>query len=155
VKLALATTSLGDSLAQAELILAPIPAFGQVDLARTLSSHLHDGQVGLLPPGSFGSYVMAREIAAAGTTKDLAFAESGTLPCLARKRGPAEIAITTRATRLPTGVFPARLAAHALATMSEVYPAIEPVDDALSAALMNVGPIIHPPLIIMNAGRYP
>jgi opine dehydrogenase len=65
----LATTSLSDTLAQAELILAPIPAFGQVDLARTLSLHLHDGQVGLLPPGSFGSYVMAREIAAAGTTK--------------------------------------------------------------------------------------
>jgi len=32
------------------------------------------------------------------------------------------------------------------------YPAILPVEDALSAALMNAGPIIHPPLIIMNAG---
>jgi len=29
---------------------------------------------------------------------------------------------------------------------------IEPCGDALSAALMNAGPIIHPPLIVMNAG---
>ena len=29
---------------------------------------------------------------------------------------------------------------------------IEDCGDALSAALMNAGPIIHPPLIIMNAG---
>jgi opine dehydrogenase len=29
---------------------------------------------------------------------------------------------------------------------------IEPCGDVLSAALMNAGPIIHPPLIVMNAG---
>ncbi len=32
------------------------------------------------------------------------------------------------------------------------YPSIEPIEDALSAALMNAGPIIHTPLILMNAG---
>jgi opine dehydrogenase len=29
---------------------------------------------------------------------------------------------------------------------------VEPCGDALSGALMNAGPIIHPPLIVMNAG---
>ncbi len=29
---------------------------------------------------------------------------------------------------------------------------IEPCGDALSGALMNAGPVIHPPLIVMNAG---
>ena len=33
----------------------------------------------------------------------------------------------------------------------QAYPAIEPCEDALSGALMNAGPIIHPPLILMNA----
>jgi opine dehydrogenase len=32
------------------------------------------------------------------------------------------------------------------------YACVEPIEDALSAALMNAGPIIHPPLILMNAG---
>src|SRR5690606_2225949 len=109
------------------------------------------GQVVFLPPGTFGSYVMARALREAGNRADVAFAETGTLPYLARKHGPAEVAITTRATRLPTGVFPARASERARAVIARAYPSIEPVEDALSGALMNAGPIIHPPLIVMNA----
>lgn len=152
VRLGLATASLAATLAGAELIVAPVPAFAQLDLAQALAPHLQDGQTVFLPPGSFGSYVMARALRDAGSRAEVVFAETGTLPYLTRKHGAAEIAITTRATRLPTGVFPARLAAPALAVLKQAYPAIEPVEDALSAALMNAGPIIHPPLILMNAG---
>ena len=152
VRLALATGSLAAALAGAELIVAPLPAFAQLDLALALAPHLRDGQTVFLPPGSFGSYVMARALRDAGSRAEVAFAETGTLPYLTRKHGAAEIAITTRATRLPTGVFPGRLAVPALALLKQAYPAIEPVEDALSAALMNAGPIIHPPLILMNAG---
>ena len=61
--------------------------------------------------------------------------------------------VTTRASRLPTGVLPARHTDHAIKAIAAVFPAsIEPVEDALSGALMNAGPIIHPPLILMNAG---
>jgi opine dehydrogenase len=152
VRLGLVTASLAAALEGAELIVAPLPAFAQLDLAQALAPHLRDGQTVFLPPGSFGSYVMARALRDAGSRAEVAFAETGTLPYLTRKHGAAEIAITTRATRLPTGVFPARLAAPALALLKQAYPAIEPVEDALSAALMNAGPIIHPPLILMNAG---
>ena len=62
------------------------------------------------------------------------------------------MAITVRATRLPTGVFPARSAPHALRVLRAAFPCVEPIEDALAAALMNAGPIIHPPLILMNAG---
>jgi opine dehydrogenase len=152
IRIARATTSLEEAFAGAELIVAPIPAFGQSELASAMAPHLADGQVVFLPPGSFGSYVMARAIRDAGSTAEVSFAETGTLPYLTRKRGPAEVAVTTRATRLPTGVFPSRLGAHAITVIRRAYPAIEPVEDALSAALMNAGPIIHPPLIVMNAG---
>ena len=36
--------------------------------------------------------------------------------------------------------------------MKAAFPAVEPVEEALSAALMNAGPVIHPQLIFMNAG---
>jgi opine dehydrogenase len=72
---------------------------------------------------------------------------------LTRKHGPFEVAITIRAKRLPVGVFPLRNAQHALAVISRAFPGVtEPCGDALSGALMNAGPIIHPPLIVMNAG---
>ena len=61
-------------------------------------------------------------------------------------------AITIRAKRLPTGVFPLIMKDHALAVIAKAFPGvIEDCGDALSGALMNAGPVIHPPLIIMNA----
>lgn len=153
VPIHLVTADIADAARGADLIFSPLPAFAQADLARALAPHLSDGQVVFLPPGTFGSYVFAKSVRDAGGGADIAVAETGTLPWLTRKHGAGEIAITTRATRLPTGVFPSRHTAHALAVISRAFPnAIEPVEDALSAALMNAGPIIHPPLIIMNAG---
>src|SRR5436190_1431989 len=88
-----------------------------------------------------------------GNGADTIFAETGTLPWLTRKHAPYEAAITIRAKRLPTGVFPLRREAYAIAMIGRAFPgAIEPCGDALSGALMNAGPIIHPPLIVMNAG---
>lgn len=147
-----ATTDAGDALRGAELVLAPCPAFAQADIARAIAPHLRDGQVVYLPPGSFGAWAMARIVRECGNDARVAFAETGTLPYLTRKHGPTEVAITTRATRLPTGVFPAVDSERALATIARAYPAIEAVEDALSGALMNAGPVIHPPLILMNAG---
>src|SRR5690606_37731191 len=103
-------------------------------------------------PGTFGSYVLLKAMRAVGNRARVAFAETGTLPWLARNAGPAETRISVRATRLPTGVLPAEDSARALAVIAEAFPAVEPIEDALSGALMNAGPIIHPPLIIMNAG---
>jgi opine dehydrogenase len=152
VPIALATADLGEAVRGAELVVMPDPAFTHTENAARLAPHLADGQVVFLPPGSFGAYVMARLVRDAGNRAEFAFAETGTLPWLTRKHGPATAAITARATRLPTGVFPARLHAAAFGVIGRAFPAIEPVEDALSAALMNAGPIIHPPLILMNAG---
>jgi opine dehydrogenase len=99
VPLALATAELGEALAGAELVLAPLPATAQANLAERLAPELSDGQVVFLPPGTFGSYVMARAMRQAGNGANVAFAEAGTLPWLARKRGPREVAVSARATR--------------------------------------------------------
>jgi len=153
VQVAFPTTDLGAAVRGAELIVAPVPAFAQPDVAAALAPHLSDGQVIFLPPGTFGSYLMAKIVRDRGCRAEVMFAETGTLPWLTRKHGPAEVAITTRATRLPTGVFPAKHRATAVTAIGKAFPgAIEAVEDALSAALMNAGPIIHPPLIVMNAG---
>jgi len=153
VTLALVTDDIAAAVRGAELILCPTPATAQADIAMALSGHLVDGQVVFLPPGTFGSLLLAKAAWDRGNRADVAFAETGTLPWLTRKHGPFEAAITVRAKRLPTGVFPLKCKEHALAVISRAFPgAIEDCGDALSGALMNAGPIIHPPLIVMNAG---
>jgi len=153
VQLALVTTDIAEAVRSAELILCPAPAFAQHDIARQLAPHLADGQVVFLPPATFGSMIFAAAARDAGNLAAASFAEAGTLPWLTRKHRPFEVAITIRAKRLPIGVFPLKAADHALDVIGRAFPGvIEPCGDALSAALMNAGPIIHPPLIVMNAG---
>ncbi len=151
VAIALATPDLGAAVRGAELLLLPSPATAQVDIARAMAPHLQDGQVAFLPPGTFGSVVMDREVRASGSRVQVAWAETGTLPYLVRKRAPDAVSITIRAVRLPTGVYPLRRADEALAVIARAYPSVLPCGDALSGALMNAGPVIHPPLILMNA----
>jgi opine dehydrogenase len=153
VNLALVTTIIAEAVRDTELILCPAPAFAQADIARQLAPHLHDGQVVFLPPATFGSMIFASAARDAGNHAKVSFAETGTLPWLTRKHGPFEVAITIRAKRLPVGVFPLHATGHALDIIGQAFPdVIEPCGDALSGALMNAGPIIHPPLIVMNAG---
>ena len=153
VQLALVTSDIAEAVRDADLILCPAPAFAQQDIARALAPHLSDGQVVFLPPATFGSMLFAKAAHEAGNRAAASFAETGTLPWLTRKHGPFEVAITIRAKRLPVGVFPLKSAPHALDVIGRAFPgAIEPCGDALSGALMNAGPIIHPPLIVMNAG---
>jgi opine dehydrogenase len=149
---ALITADIAEAVRDAALILCPTPATAQADIARVLAPHMADGQVVFLPPGTFGALLFALAQRDAGNQAETAFAETGTLPWLTRKHGPFEAAITIRAKRLPTGVFPLTAADHALRVIGQAFPGvIEPCGDALSAALMNAGPIIHPPLIVMNA----
>jgi opine dehydrogenase len=153
VKLTLVTTDIADAVHDAELIVCPAPAFAQADIARGLAPHLRDGQVVFLPPATFGTMIFANAARDSGNRAEVSFAETGTLPWLTRKHGPFEVAITIRAKRLPVGVFPLRTADHALDVIGRAFPGvIESCGDALSGALMNAGPVIHPPLIIMNAG---
>ena len=151
VPLALATADMAEALRGAELIVIPSPATAQQDIASAMAPHLVDGQVIFLAPGTFGSYVMARQVAASGNQADLAWAETGTLPYLARKHGEREVNVTIRAIRLPTGVYPARKSEEAINVIRRAYPSVHACGNALSGALMNAGPIIHPPLMVMNA----
>ncbi len=151
VPIALATADIGAALKGAELIVVALPAIAQDDVARAMAPHLVDGQVVFLPPGTLGSYAMAQAVRALGSSAQVAWAETGTLPYLARKHGEREVNVTIRAIRLPTGVYPARRGEEAIAVIRRAYPAVHDCGDALSGALMNAGPVIHPPLVVMNA----
>lgn len=143
---------LAEAVRGATLVVVPLPATVHEDLAARVAPLLQDGQVVFLPPGTFGTLLFAKAMAEAGNTADVALAETGTLPYLARTHGPAEVVVSGYATRLPTGVFPVRSSDAAFRVLREAYPSVEPVEDSLSGALMNAGPVIHPPLILMNAG---
>ena len=146
-----ATADLDEALREAEVVVVPLPATAHEDLAKRLGERLTGREIVLLTPGTLGAYVMARLVARAGGRLPLAFAETGTLPYLARKTGPAEVAAPVRAANLPVGVLPATRTAAVLDRLRPLVPALRPCVDVLDAALTNAGPVIHPPLVLVNA----
>jgi opine dehydrogenase len=141
-----------ESVKGAQLIVMSIPDSSNHCLAAHLAPLVCDGHVVFLPPGTFASYIFVMAMSDSGNNADVSFAETGTLPYLARKHGPRQVVCSGYATRLPTGVLPARNSRHAFDILKQAYSSIEEIEDALSGALMNAGGIIHPPLIMMNAG---
>jgi len=151
-KVSLIADRIEDAVRGADLICCPIPAFTQFDVADALLPCLEEGQVIFLSPGTFGSYLMSKHLRERGCKKEIAIGETGTLPFLTRKVSPVESRIVVRACHLPTGIFPARKTEEAIEKIRAVFPSVHPVEDALSGALMNAGPIIHSPLIVLNTG---
>ena len=138
-------------VAGADVVLVPLPAYAQEEMARAVAPVLRAGQVVCLTPGTFGSMVFREVLKRAGAA-EVCVAESATLPYGARMSGPATIRIGLVATHLPTGVYPAARTETALAPIRELYPAAEPVEDGLAAALLNFDGALHAPLVLMNAG---
>jgi opine dehydrogenase len=151
-RLARATVELAEAVAGADVLIAPIPATGHDDLAKSLAPHVNDRLIVLLTPGTLGSFAIARALARAGARLPFALAETGTLPYLTRKTGPAAVSAPVRAANLPLGVFPASRTRQAVPRLVELFPAVRPCADALDVALTNAGPVIHPPLVLLNAG---
>jgi len=98
-----------------------------------------------LMPGTFGAYALGRRL------PGIVFAETATLPYGARQRAEDEVGAALHAHHLPTGVYPASATGPALEVIRSVYSQAEPVEDALSAALLNSNGALHAPLMLLNA----
>jgi opine dehydrogenase len=51
----------------------------------------------------------------------------------------------------PLACIPWSIREEAIRVIQRAYPSVHACGDALSGALMNAGPVIHPPLMVMNA----
>ncbi|MEE8433330.1 MAG: NAD/NADP octopine/nopaline dehydrogenase family protein, partial [bacterium] len=144
------TENLEEAVRGAGIIFSMSPAGSQENIAARLAPFLEDGQILFLSPGSLGCCVFAGVFGKEGLRREIAIAEPGTLPYLTRKVEPAEVQVSGLAVRLPVGVYPARKTGETLAALREVFPAAHPVENALSVALLNVGPIIHSVLMLLS-----
>jgi opine dehydrogenase len=134
----------------ADVILCSDPAPSQAQRAGVLGPHLESGQVVLLSPGSLGALVFEKALRDQGRRTDIRYAEPGTLPYLTRKVAPAKVQVSGLAVHLPVGIFPACHTDRAFQLINRLYPAAHPVENALAVALLNVGPIIHSVLFLLN-----
>jgi opine dehydrogenase len=151
-RLAGVTTDPAEALAWSEFLVSSVPSYAHQPFIDRLAPHLRSGHVLALLPGNLGSLAFAEALHAAGAT-GVIVAESDTAPYVCRKTGPAQATIWGRVTALGFGVLPAGQTSEVLPELRRFFPGAVAHRDVLQAGLSAMNPIVHPPGVLMNAGR--
>ena len=152
-KLNLATMDIQQAIKDAEFIFVVTPAFGHKAMAEVCAPFVQDGQIIVLMPGSGGSLEFAKIFKEKKVKREIAFAESCTLPYGARLKGPGHVSVLINAIVLPTGLFPAKRTSEVIPKLKQFYPIIMPAKDVLEAAINNPNPIVHPAATLLSATK--
>lgn len=155
------TNDIGEAL-QNDLLLLIVPAYAHKPFAEVCAPHLRDGHMLVITPGTLGALEFAQLVRQAGNQSDIAFGETDTAPYVCRKTAPDTATIWGVVKGLGLGVYPASKTEDVADALAEVFTsngrngaqsAIAPYPNVLAAGLSAMNPVVHPPGVLMNAGR--
>lgn len=147
------TTDFGRALAENEVALLIVPAYGHRAFAEACAPHASEGQVIVLMPGTLGSLEFARILRERGAPRTVTVAETDTAPYVCRKVAPAAAHIWGIVNGLGVGVLPGRDAERVLALLDPWFPGVQVYPNVLCAGLAAMNPVVHPAGVLLNGGR--
>jgi opine dehydrogenase len=146
------TTDPAEALAWSETLVCSVPSYAHQAFIDQLVPHLRPGHVLALLPGNLGALAFAGALKASGVT-GVVLAESDTAPYVCRKIGPDRAVIWGTVSAIGMGVFPASQTAEVMPMLEQLFPGARAYGDVLETGLSAMNPVIHPPGVLMNAGR--
>lgn len=152
-KLKKATTDMKEAIDGVDLIIVVVPAYAHEFMIEKCAPYLEDEQIIVLTPGTGGSLEFVKVFREMGVKKDVAFAETSTLPYGCRLVAPAKVTVHIAAKLLPLGVFPSKNTEEVVRVFKDLYPQTVPCKNVLEAALNNPNPVMHPTATLLNVGR--
>lgn len=147
------TTDFSVGLAENELNLLIIPAYGHAAFAEACAPHLKSGQVVVLMPGTLGSLEFARILRQQGAAEGVILAETDTAPYVCRKMTPTSAHIWGVVDGLGLGVLPASEGSRVQQLVDRWFPGVQLYNDVAACGLAAMNPVVHPAGVLMNAGR--
>jgi opine dehydrogenase len=151
-RLAAITTDPAEALAWSETLVCSVPSYAHGPFLEQILPHLKPGHLLALLPGNLGALAAAGALRAAGI-EGVIVAESDTAPYVCRKSAPDRAVIWGTVTGLGIGVEPASQTDEAMPVLRALFPGAVAYGSALEAGLSALNPVVHPPGVLMNAGR--
>lgn len=145
------TTCAQEALSGAEVVLVIVPALAQEAYLKSCSPYLEDGQIVILIPGGFGSWIFYSKLRQMG--KNIILGETSTLPYGTRIMPDGTVMVFIRSVNLPTAGIPSKNTPLVVETLKKFYPEATPAKNILDVALNNTNPCVHPVPTVLNAGR--
>ncbi len=152
IELALVTDDLARACAGARLIAVVTQSLAHAEIGRALAQVVEPDQIVLVNPGSTGGALeLAREITDGGNVCP-AILETATLTHTARLVGDHGIMIRMRVGYVKTAALPAAKTLDLVRRLQPLFPGLDPARNVLETMLSNGNPVIHPAVMLLNAG---
>lgn len=150
--IALATTDPALALRDADIVLVVVPAGGHRTVARLCAPHLEPGQLVVLHPGrTLGAVEFAQTLRGCGAPA-VTVAEAQTFLYASRVCGPARVRIFGVKKAVPVAALEPQKSAGAIRALRTAISQFVPESSVLKTSLDNVGAILHPAMVLLNAG---
>ena len=147
------TTDFGRALANCEVALLIVPAYGHRAFAESCAPHLRGDQVVVLMPGTLGSLEFSRILREHGAPQDVVVAETDTAPYVCRKVAPTAAHIWGVVSGLGLGVLPTSEGERVRCLLDPWFPGVRLYANVLAAGLSAMNPVVHPAGVLLNIGR--
>lgn len=147
------TTDMEEALAENELILLIVPAYGHKPFAEACIPHLREGQSVVIMPGTLGTLEWARLLREANKEGQVTLAEVDTAPYVCRKTAPHTATIWGMVNGLGLGVLPSSETSRIQRLLEPLFPGVRIYPDVMACGLSAMNPVVHPAGVLMNAGR--
>lgn len=149
----IATSSMEEALAFADVIMVVTPATAHRPLALKMAPYLRDGQIVILNPGRTGGALEFRGILTEQKCQALVVvAETQTFLYASRAITRSEAHVFKVKNSVPLATLPAHWIPGVLAVVNQAFPSFVAGGTVLSTSLDNIGAVFHPALTILNAG---
>jgi opine dehydrogenase len=151
-RLNMMTTDLKKAIKGVDIIIVGGSAYAHEPFSRALANDFEDGQF-ILFTSNFGALRFRNWMKDAGVTTRVTPVESMSLLYATRAPEPGVVNCIGLKSNLPVAALPARRTEEFLDIIKPVFPQFVAGANIWTTSVNNVNPIVHPPMVLFNAGR--
>ena len=146
------TTDLKAAVRGVDIIFVGGSAYAHEPFSKALAEHFEDGQF-IMFTSNFGALRFRNWMRAAGVTTQVTPVETMSLLYATRALEPGKVACIGIKNNLPVAALPAARTAAFIEKIKPVFPQFSAAENVWTTSVNNLNPIVHPPMVLFNAGR--
>ena len=146
------TTDIAKAVKGVDVIFIGGSAYAHEPFSKALAESFEDGQY-IVFTSNFGALRFRKWMAEAGITTRVTPVETMSLLYATRAPEPGTVACIGVKGVLPTAALPASRTKGFIEMIKPVFPQFQAAPNVWLTSVNNLNPIVHPPMVLFNAGR--
>ena len=151
-KLNMITTDLKEAIKGVDIIIIGGSAFAHEPFSKALLNNFEEGQF-IVFTSNFGALRFHKWLKEAGVATQVTPVETMSLLYATRALEPGIVTCIGVKDQLPVAALPASRTRDFLDKIGPVFPQFTAADNVWLTSVNNLNPIVHPPMVLFNAGR--